>query len=180
MLERIKTFLNCFFVRKVKPQGKLSEADVIGAFSLGFLKNDPGLSNEVMARFVEKLFNIHQLHIISQWEITDAMRVTLIPIKNIHEHRIKGKYLDTLEVAAQMVEEMKKQGWKKIVVVAHPLHVWRCVKILQKLGVEPIIPARLKTIPFDPRSEQWWTRNRILWTIKEIPIRLGSFVKGWI
>lgn len=182
MLERIKTFFECFLVRRAKPQGRPSEAEVIGAFSLGCSKYGLGLSNEVMAEFVEELHRVHDkdLTTILQWEIANSIKDIFLSIKPISAPQIKRKYLDTLEVAAQMVKEMRSHSWKKVIVVAHSLHIWRMVKVLKKLGVEPIIPARLETIPFDPGSEQWWTRNRFLWTIKEIPVRLLSLAKGWI
>lgn len=182
MIEKIRTFLGCFFTRKIESQDP-GKADVIGAFAFAFLKHGPGRSNEVMAQILERLFKLYNLPIISQWEIDDAIQdqgVKSHVVKRIEKHRAQGKYLDTLEVAVQMVEKMKRQGWKKVVTVAHPLHVWRVARILERLEVEPIISPYLWSVPFEPKSEQWWTRNRILWTIKEIPIRLGSFIKGWI
>ena len=146
MLERIKTFLKCFLVRKVKPKRRPSEGDVIGAFAFGFRKHGkPGKSNKHMARLAEMLHEKFCLPIISQWEIDKAMKRS-----SCHA------------------------------VVAHSLHVWRVAKVLQKLGVETIIPVRLKTIPFDPKSEQWYTRNRFFWVAREIPARLYHFLKGWI
>ncbi len=182
MLERIKIFFECFFTWKVKPKGKLNGADVVGIFAFGFLKRSPGKSNRAMAKIAEKMYKLNQrLFVISQWEIADLLEYKIFPMESIREHRIKGKYLDTLEVATQMVEEMWKRDWKKkVIVIAHSLHVWRAVKVLQKLGVETIIPVRLKTIPFDPKSEQWYTRNWFFWVVREIPARLYHFLKGWI
>ncbi len=180
MLERIKTFLECFFVWNVKPRGGIGEADVVGIFAFGFRKNaKPGLSNLAMAGFAEAIYRNFNLPTISQWEVDKA--ITQYSCHTvIRRHREENKYLDTLEVARQIVEEMKTQNWKKVLVIAHHLHVWRCVRILKKLGVEIIIPTRLDLIPFDPQSEQWWTRGPKRWIFKEIFIRLGSFAKGWI
>jgi hypothetical protein len=182
LLRKIKTFFGCFIIRRLKPQDP-GQADVVGAFSFAFLKDGFGRSNKEMARVVEDIHKGWDLPIMSQWEIAYAVqdqesKKALETI--IEKHREEGKYLDTLEVAEQMAEQMKKRGRKKILVVAHPLHVWRAVKILQKLGVKALVAPLLWSVPFEPKSEQWWTRNRFFWTIKEIPIRLGSLLKGWI
>jgi len=135
-----------------------------------------------MAKLIEDLSIKYNLPIISQWEIADIIKKAKNHLKAVVlEHRIKGKYLDTKEVAEQMMIEMKKQIWNNVVIIAHPLHVWRCVKVLEKLGTEEIIiPDGLEIIPFDFQSEQWHTRSFPLWVVKEIPARIFYFLKGWI
>jgi len=134
-----------------------------------------------MAKLVEDLSIKYNLPIISQWEIADMIKKARNHLKAVVlEHRIKGKYLDTEEVAEQIMVEMKKQTWKNVVVIAHSLHVWRCVKVLEKLGAEIIIPDGLEIIPFDFQSEQWYTRNFLFWIVREIPARIFYFLKRWI
>jgi len=176
-----KTLIDCFLVWKINPKRGKQQPDLVGVFSFGFRKDGPGLSNIAMARLVERLSEKYNLPVISQWEVADGItRKRNLIEKIIREHRIKGEYLDTREVAIQMVAEMKKKGWKKIIIIAHSLHAWRCVKALEKLGIETIIPDELRMIPFDSKSKQRRTRNLFLWIIREIPTRLYFLLKGWI
>lgn len=185
MIERIKTFFECFFVWNIEPEKKswkeTTGADVIGGFAFGFRKNEkPGKSNEVMARFAEAYRERFCLPIIAQWEIDKAMRRNSCHAVIRKHLKVEGRYLDTLEIARQIVEKMKEQDWKRVMIFTHSLHAWRCSKILEKMGVKVIIPVGLHLVPFDRRSEQWWTRGPKRWIFKEIFIRLGSFARGWI
>jgi hypothetical protein len=192
VLKKIKLFLQCFSVWKVKPKGDVCRAKVIGAFSFGRRikgkKVLPGSSNEAIAdivaegMYLDKIQESDHLIPVVQWEIDRAMDLHFrVYGHEILSHQKFGKYLDTREVARQMVEMMAQWGEDKVIVVAHRLHVWRVVKVLEKLGVEPIISAYQPIqIPFDPESRQWFTRNKLFWIIREIPARLLYLLRGWI
>ena len=97
----------------------------------------------------------------------------------IEKHRTEGKYLDTYEVLAQAVEAMKENKLAKAILVAHPGQTWRATKVLEKMGIEVIIPVGLETICFDLYSTQWWTRGPLRWWIREIPTRIFYKLKGY-
>ena len=169
---------------KIKPQGRIEEAQVIiaPAFGAGEM-GDPGLANLFLGDIVGEISIKENLPIIAQIEVANALNALPVPLKLIEvikEHRIKGKYLDTYEVLSQAKEIMEKKGWNIAILVAHPAHLPRCKKVLEKMGVKVIIPEGLEKIPFDSFSTQWWTRNKFAWWIREIPTRLLYKIKGWI
>lgn len=180
MLERIKTFFGCFFGWKAQPLRNLDEAEVFIAQSFGLRENSPGTSNEKLADKIRKLHKIYPRPLILQWEIADCLSelkdwIVLV----IKEHRVPSKYLDSKEVKTQAAIKMKEKGWRIAILISHPCHNWRCKRILERLGVQVLIPL-LKDIPYDRESTQWWTRSSLAWIIREIPARLLYFLKGWI
>ncbi len=162
------------------PEGEIKDAQVISAQSFGFRNSDPGLSNKAIAEIVWNIAQKRGLPMILQWEVAYALPDEPDNLTVIRSHRIKGEYLDTMEVLSQTKEIMGKQRWEKAIVVAHPSHIWRVKKMFEKMGVKIIIPSGLRDIPFDPQSEQWWTRNIFFWILREIPVRLICLAKGWI
>lgn len=152
-----------------------------------YIKPGPGISNQKIA---EKIYctaygmgGYTRMPIICQVEIVECLDFYSMSgniVLNIKEHSVPGKYLDTYEFARQAAEFMKKQDWNKAIVVAHPDHVWRCAKCLEKLGVETAVFGSLKTIPFNPFSAQWWTRSRFFWWLREIPAITIYWFKSWI
>jgi len=158
---------------------------VIVAQSFGMGANGtPGLSNEAMAKIVLKIRERTGLSMILQIEVANAL-LKLLPEKPkdlwiIKEHREKGKYLDTREVVYQTWGIMEKHNWTEAVVVAHPAHVSRVTRLFKKMGMETLIPKKdIESIPFDPNSTQWWTRNIFLWGLREIPSRIIYKMRGW-
>lgn len=130
-------------------------------------KNGPGLSNEAMAKVIQQLAP----DIISvQVEIGQALRTLgVIPNHEVKTHQKHGRYLDTEEVARQMLIFLhEKMCNGDISVVAHPIHLPRCVSILRKLGVRTLVNAAYTTIPCDPQSYHFWTRSPILIRAHEI------------
>ena len=182
----IGTFLDCLRKWEIEPEGKMEEAEVIIAQSFGFRRDDsglsPGLSNEGIARKVLDAALRCGLPMILQWEIADALltKPKELSLYIIREHRDKGEYLDTEEVLFQTKEIMDERGWKRAMVFAHPWHIWRVKKQAEKAGIEVIIPPWLNSIPFDPKSDQWWTRNKFVWRLREAPARVFLLLKGKI
>ncbi len=189
MIKTLWTFIECLYPfplgRDIKPKGDGAKADVIFAQSLGFRRKNskiiPGLSNEIMGKeLVWEQYLKSDLPMILQFEVADTLPEKLKDLRVIRKHREEGRYLDSKEVAEQTVEIMEKYDWNTIILYAHTWHMWRKIRIFRKVGIKVIIPPDLKLIPFDKKSEQWWTRNWLLWTVREIPIRLYSLSKGWI
>lgn len=169
-------------------------ADCIVGFSFGGRKNNqPGASNDKIADIiagVREHFNApndlpKNLPIMVQWEIADALKTRipsiLVPGHNqiVRRHRQSGKYLDTYEVATQIATEMFHQSLKNPVVVAAPLHMWRCLKAMEKFGFNPM-PAYTADVPYDELSIQARTRSPARYIPHEIAGRLISLKNGWI
>ena len=182
----IETFFDCIFKWGIEPKGEIKDADVIIAQSFGFrfdgTKLSPGLSNEEIARRVWGAALEYKLPMILQWEVADALptRLKESVLEVVRKHRTEGEYLDTEEVLFQTKKIMDENNWKKAVIYAHPLHIWRVKKQAEKVGIEVIIPQWLDSIPFDPKSEQWWTRNKFVWKLREAPARVFLLLKGKI
>lgn len=141
---------------------------VVLGFSCGHRGKDPGLSNEAMAKVIQQLAP----DIISvQVQIGQALRTLgVAPNHEVSVHQKHGRYLDTEEVARQMLAFLHGCGMhdKDISVVAHPIHLPRCVSILRKIGVRSLVSAIYATIPCDPQSHHFWTRSPILIRAHEI------------
>ncbi|MDD5431052.1 MAG: hypothetical protein PHP03_02395 [Candidatus Pacebacteria bacterium] len=149
----------------------------------------PGRSNEDLAYIANKLKNYPYVDgMILQFEIADAFsEESKIPPENfpdeniyvIREHSTSDKYLDTYEVLRQAKEICDKRGWKKIVILAHPLHQWRVLMTAKKIFDE-ILVAEAESVAYDKDSVQWWTRSDIAFIAREISVRLLYLYKGWI
>jgi hypothetical protein len=181
---------------------ELMEADSIAAFSFGFgpkksneggVQYDPkyfypGKSNKRMAElmpwFLLKNEKINLGSIFAQWEIAVAFSEMY---NNERELRNIAKpegetYLGTKGVADIFI----KQGlgkFRKIAVFAHPLHMYRCVKTLEKslgdTGSEAkVLIADTKTVPFDERSVHPQTTDIRLWIPYEINSRAYARIRG--
>lgn len=156
----------------------------LALYSIGCQKL-PGISNRIMAGIVKEI-SVDGTPVITQWEIAESNELENNPniTLNIKEHQTSGKYLDTYEVARQAAEFMRKQGWIRAWIVAHPAHLWRCKKVLEKMGITVIEPPSLvgidTNILFNPHSAQWWTHNPFFWWIREIPTIAFYWFKGWI
>lgn len=154
-------------------------------------------SNLHIARIALRYAREKKIPMIIQKEVGDIFReffrepgIMRIVVRIIEKHRIEGEYLDTYEVLAQTYEIMQKYGWKKVLLVVHWAHLPRAKKVLEKMGITVVIPSipehrwrykgRLSSIPFDPCSLQWWTRNWFYWIIREIPTHLIYKKRGWI
>lgn len=167
--------------------GEMEEADCVIGFAFGYRgkpdQRTPGLSNQDLANIALKDYD--EFPKIFQFEIADAYREIQAPdykdVFQLKKHRIKGKYLDTREVAYQAKQIMDKQGWKKAIILAHPYHVPRCDLVCQKLGIETIVTDHLRgAVEFDPQSTQKWTANLEAWRGYEPQALLYYSLKGWL
>lgn len=143
---------------------------IVLGFSFGDRGEEPGLSNEVMAKVILRLAPDIMDIISVQWEIGKALRrLYVTPNHEVLMHRRDGSYLDTDEVASQMINFLRASNMRNetIYVVAHPAHMSRCIRILRKLGLTGVIPVHAD-IPYDPKSHQVWTRSPLLFRIREI------------
>ena len=169
----------------MKIQGKIEKGEVIIAPSFGSRKDSQhDLSNLGIAKHIMGIYRTIKLPMIFQKEVASAFRSLTGGkdaeiVKVIKEHRVKGKYLDTYEVLAQALEIIKKNGWTKVILVAHPDHICRAEKVLKKMRLKVLIPSGLEDIPFDPHSRQWWTRGPLVWWLWEVLVGILYKIKGY-
>lgn len=142
---------------------------VVLGFSFGHRGTEPGISNEAMATVIQKLMPVPDI-ISVQWEIGKALKqLGITPQHEVLTHRRAGRYLDTEEVARQMLDFLHVSNLQNVIiaVLAHPAHLSRCIRILRKLGIRETVPINAD-IPYDPESHQIWTRSLLLLHIREI------------
>lgn len=177
----LRKIINCLIKWHIAPDSekKLMEAEVIVAQSFGLRKNGEHCqSNVEMGRIINQLCQKFDIKAIPQIEIAECTECKNI-ISIVQKHQIPGEYLDTYEVIRQAMEICKEKDFKKIIVVSHPDHVWRCKKIVEKFGFKAIIPDTSK-VGYDPKSDQIWTTHKFLFIIREIPSRLLYLHKRWM
>lgn len=172
----IETLTNQAITGKYVPHGEISDGDCVIGFSFGYrLVNgriQAGLSNEDLADFIVKLKM--KIPLILQFEIADALIKLNLTVLRISKHRQEGAYLDTGEVAKQAFGIMKKNKWKKAVLVAHPFHMPRVDAVCKKLGIVTIVPKGLEVIRFDSNSAQEWTVSEEAWSKHEPGVIIRS------
>lgn len=162
-------------------EAQLKNADCIVGFSFGLRENNqPGSSNEALAKVIVSLTDKYDLPVMVQWEIADCLPFKLPSHRIVRKHRVKGEYLDSREVAIQFAAELLREPLAKPINAAHPLHMWRCLKNLEKLGFQNPVQADCNAVPCDPQSTQWWTRHPSLFIPHEIYGRWICIKKGWI
>lgn len=184
MQEFLWKLLQSLFVWTVSPAtpGQRKQAQLIIAVSFGTRKppDGNGESNSALAWLTAGYRKSHRLPVVTQGEISDCRAFRKVPPSLVvYEHRERGKYLDTYEALAQAVEYCRNQGFTKALLVAHPQHMLRCKMVLEKKGIV-VLPADTRRVPYDPLSAQIWTRNAMLFTLREIPVRLMYLLKGWV
>lgn len=173
--EFIKKLFQCFFdwPGKCAAGEELSASLANIAFSFG----DSEKSNYFLAKKADKLIIKYETPTIAQWEIGDYLSKG--KIATIKKGRVVSQYLNTYEVAFRAAEICKKLNIKKILILAHPHHAWRCKKTLEKLGLSVGV-IDTSGCPYDSSSNQIWTRSRALFIPREILARLMYLVKGYI
>ncbi len=179
MKEFIKKLFACFFCwrREHITNDELAGSPIIVAFSFGGRFYGTGKSNRFLIDFASSLFEQYRTPIIAQWEIGEYVKNGII--QTIKKSRVAGQYLDTYEVAYQATEVCEKLGIKKVLVLAHPHHTLRCKWTLEKLGLKAFL-IDTTNCPYDPKSNQTWTRNALKFIPREILARLMYLVKGYI
>ena len=142
---------------------------IVLGFSCGQRNEEPGLSNEALARVIQQL---EPDVILVQWQIGTALRrLGIAPTHEVSKHRKPGRhYIDTEEVARQMLGFLSESGLRdeNISVVAHPIHLPRCISVLRKLGVTSVVNAIYASVPCDPKSNHFWTRSPFFIYLHEI------------
>ena len=179
--------IECFFRWKVKYSSpeELQNSKVIIALSFGVGVNSPGKSNKALAGIVKQLYERFNLPIIVQKEIASCLAGPLRRegVRTIirKPRKVSKKYLDSEEILqqAKSVCNCYADLGPEAILVAHPRHLWRVEQLAQKMKFLTRI-ADTSSVPYDPLSKQWFTRNFFFFLIREIPVRIFSLIRGWI
>ncbi|MCF7820394.1 MAG: hypothetical protein K9M44_02900 [Candidatus Pacebacteria bacterium] len=187
-MNKINTFLSCLFCHRV-PQSidirNTSEIKAICCLAFGFKKdNSSTISNLALAKYLLEVHSYNPLaSLIAQIECAQAAEE--ISVKKIWLQQVisqdqsGGNYLDTYEVLRQTAVFCKQEKISKILLIAHPAHLWRSYLVAKKLGLDPVC-LKTTAIPYDRKSAQWWTRKISLFYVREILSRLYYFFSGKI
>jgi uncharacterized SAM-binding protein YcdF (DUF218 family) len=175
---------DCFGHWNVPPstEEELANADVVATHEFGDQKV-PSLST---TRIVERgayYVRIYSKPMICQFpgnRVAEKYKVK--PVAVIEKHLLKPppkNYLDTEEVNRQIAEICKQHGWKKVILVAHPHHLWRAAENLKRHGLIPVIPVN-RDIPYDPTMKRGALRGPLRFVPREIAAREVYLFKGYI
>ena len=138
------------------------ENTVILAYSFGYRRNDPGITNRSLAKIVEKVYQATSDPIILQGEIAEC--VNFKPTLVINDYHIqdgffRARHLNINEVTDQAIDFMKSKDMSRIWLIVHPfMYLVRCRKLLKNQGFQVLTP-KVGKLPFDQKSKQWWTRS---------------------
>ncbi len=134
--------------------------DILLGLSFGLIGKEPGLSNRHLAKIIDReQAQDDELEAILQWEIASCTKKA--PVLKVTKHRILGEYLDSEGVIVQAVEWLQNQRPKVKVIklVAQPfLHRFKCKKLIASYGFD-VKTVKTGWVPFDNRSDQWYTRG---------------------
>lgn len=177
-----------------RPQGALADADafVLLGFGLGLGADGritSGLSNLALAQWVVA-HNPLRLPTITQEGTYLALKEleTAVPslavdtwvINLPHDPRV---HVDTHGAALQVWLIFNNTGIRRPVLVTHPYQSERARRIFAKLPLDELIlpPIEATAVPFDPASDQRWTRSLFWYVIFEfLMARPIGRLFGWL
>ena len=170
------------------PENKnLPDSIFVLSFGSGSGEKDPGVVNEILARNIGRtainkiVLDGFDLPLIVQGEIADALK--LIDPSCKPDYVIEGKSTTTGgDGSWEVIEDaknnyMSEHNLKNPVIITHKKLVDRVTKQAEKQGMNPVVPDE-STDEYDKKSSQWWTRNKFLWQLREIPGRIYLKLKG--
>lgn len=156
---------------------------VLLGFAYGHRGQEPGLSNEDMARYAVDHWSEYDCHSFQGEIALASQRLGFTP-----EHEVRStSYLNTGEVAKLQLDELVRQGYNlsnfEYHVLCHDPHWSGCKWFLRKelisRGViKPCIVHVPAQIRYDKQSYQFWTRGSVIIWIPKILRGIESLLKG--
>ncbi len=171
---------------KYDRHGDIDEADAIVGLSFGQRCDRklavcvPDPSNYELAQYIDKIEQKITLPRLLQTEIDYHIHHGNNVELNVDHNKTNIRlYLDTYEVLRQVRVEMKKEGLRRPLLVAHSAHIARVDAVARKMGMDTIVLAGLPRV-WDHQSTQIWTRNYSFWLFRESLAILVYKLKGLI
>lgn len=156
--------------------GELPKADAIAAHEFGDQKLGT-FASFLIAECVKELAFLYDKPIIAQYPVSKLLKKSSIFALEIRRNRTNpDAYLNTDEVNRQIAEMAKARGWKRIILCAHPHHLWRAGRNLSRHGMEVLYP-QLPPVPYDPHCSRLVMRTPIVFIPREICVRLRYLYK---
>jgi hypothetical protein len=137
-----------------------------------------GISNAFLAVKAAKFSAAHDCPIICQREVfcyLDADHGSPMPVVL---SGMKGPTLTPTRRWSKQ-KQYEQRRWSKILLIAHPDHQSRALKVAHKLGLDVEV-AEIEKVPYDPSSSQWWTRNRLLFRLWDLGAGFYYFIRGFV
>lgn len=183
----LKLFFQCIFDWRHTPQGNLSDAKLIVVqCASDCIGKKPSVTNLLLATVVQKYHEELGLPIFPQQEVGDILLqrgITLVGETPRYSEIpfFSTEYGNGTEKVAQMHKELcDKKGFDTVLCVGFYPHVYRVVRVYEKLGLKVVVPAHLPWIHFQNDLNQWWWRKRIIAYPYELLARLYFLYKGFI
>ena len=175
---------------KVEEYCSADDASAIIAFSYGFRFDEngnriPGPVNEALAQCVLDTYTKKNVPVFAQWEIAQCLRgkipderlKNIVPEKNIPEGNVV--YLSSEGVVkSAMALGMQTQLYPSVLVVAHSLHLVRCLRIVVSFGFFARSMQGSMPKECDIGSGQLWTADRLTGIISDMISRLAAYRKN--
>ena len=141
----------------------------------------PGVSNEEIARIIHRLWLAKNLPVIAQREVAEVMARLNLPIRPelVVSEKDNQFHINSHEVLRQAWNCCRALNIRRVVIVAHPAHILRCAAVARKMGFTVRLP-HVSSVPYEPRSRQWWTRNRFSFFFWELYARIGGKLKVYL
>lgn len=95
-----------------------------------------------------------------------------------------GEYLDTYAALSLANEFCIRNGWRRVILVAHPDHLFRAKAIAEVLGLTVLIPKETVCIRYskagDEKRDTIYGRHKFLFRPREVAARMRDLYRGII
>lgn len=147
------------------------EPEAVIAFAFGFRRRgalrEPGVSNEQLAAVATR--TAPGVPLLAEADVFQAVPGLDRDVERIAPIAAPLR-TPTRAVAAGAAAVCRRRGLRSAVVIAHPAHRARAELACRREGLT-VISAPAAHVDYDPASAQWWTRGRLLWWVREAPLR---------
>lgn len=174
---------------------KEKDFDVIFAFAFGSPENL--ISNHNIAERAKEIYYDYSQNIPLMTQTDIAFSPLLYDerknyLKNLWLLDFVGchrnNHFSTLKLIKRFKEYAEINNWKKVLVIAAPMHSKRCVRDLKKMGFDAYEDKYLREKYsmasiwwYHHKSTQFWTRSGLYWWPREIILRLLPWkIYEWI
>lgn len=170
----LSVFRWLFYKPTIASIKELKDAGAVIVFAFGQLSGKmPDQSDKFLAKKTKIVMdNNPNILAIIQEEIA----------KIIHGENVisigKDNWFDSFEMAKMAKADCDKLKIKKIIVIAHPNHVKRCVLILIKMGFDVLGIMDTTGCPYDKNSVLPWTRSPKIFIPREVLARIKYLLEG--